>query len=278
MNDGLGQLRHVISKHGLLAKRSLGQHFLLDLNLTRRIARAAAPLHTFTIVEVGPGPGGLTRALLMEGAEKVCAVELDKRSIPALEEVSAAYPGRLEIIQADARTISWPALVKGPAKVVANLPFNIATPLLVGWLTSEPWPPWFQSLTLMFQKEVAERIAAKAGSKEYGRLSVLSQWRCDTRKLFDVDPRAFVPPPKVVSSVVQITPRENAVAPCRGEVLERITFHAFSHRRKMLRSSLKSMTPRSEELLALAGIDATLRAEQLTVGDFCRMAAIFQHF
>ena len=190
-DDPLPPLREVIARHNLSARRSLGQNFLLDLNLTRRIARAAGPLAGHVIVEVGPGPGGLTRALLMEGAERVIAVERDARVLPALAEIAAAFPGRLEVVEADALSVDWPALVGGaPAKIVANLPYNVATPLLVGWLTTEPWPPWYRSLTLMFQSEVADRIAAAPGSKVYGRLSVIAQARARARALFDIDRRA----------------------------------------------------------------------------------------
>ncbi len=203
-DDGLPPLRDVIARYDLGAKKSLGQNFLFDLNLTRRIARSAAPLEGFTIVEVGPGPGGLTRALLMEGATRVLAIERDARTLPALGEISAAYPDRLSVIADDALAMDWPAVVSGPAKIVANLPYNVATALLTGWLTQSTWPPWFSSLTLMFQKEVAERIVAKPGGKDYGRLSVLCQWRCEVKKLFDVNRSAFTPAPKVTSSIVQL--------------------------------------------------------------------------
>jgi 16S rRNA (adenine1518-N6/adenine1519-N6)-dimethyltransferase len=271
--DSLPPLREVIERHGLMAKKSLGQNFLFDLNLTRRIARAAAPLEGSTIVEVGPGPGGLTRALLMEGAEQVIAIERDARAISALREVAIAYPEKLKVIEGDALTIDWSQLVKGPAKVVANLPYNIATPLLTGWLTQGPWPPWFQSLTLMFQKEVALRIAAKPGTGDYGRLSVLCQYLCETRKLFDVNRSAFTPPPKVTSSIVQLTPRDNPSPHCPIPVLERVTQAAFGQRRKMLRASLKTLVPDPEPLLTQLGIDPELRAEQLTVAEFARLAA-----
>lgn len=272
--DGLSPLREVIARFGLGAKKSLGQNFLFDLNLTRRIARAAAPLSGVTIVEIGPGPGGLTRALLMEGAERIVAVERDERAIAALEEISAAYPGRLTVIAGDALHADWRSLVGGPAKIVANLPYNIATPLLIGWLTDDPWPPWFASLTLMFQKEVAERIAAKPGGKDYGRLSVLCQWRCQVKKLFDVNRSAFTPPPKVTSSVVQLIPRSAPAVDCRIETLERVTASAFGQRRKMLRSSLKTLLPDPQPLLAEAGIGPELRAEQVPVESFARLASL----
>ncbi|MGH6875406.1 MAG: 16S rRNA (adenine(1518)-N(6)/adenine(1519)-N(6))-dimethyltransferase RsmA [Aestuariivirgaceae bacterium] len=276
MIDGLPPLRNVIAQHGLKARKSLGQNFLLDLNLTRRIARAALPLEGHTIVEVGPGPGGLTRALISEGAEKVVAVETDRRTIPALEEIGMAFPGRLSIVTADALTVDWERIAAGRAKIVANLPYNIATPLLVGWLTAEPWPPWYASMTLMFQKEVAQRIVARPGSKAYGRLSVLAQWRSRPVKLFDVDRRAFTPSPKVTSSVVQITPGAPAIPGCKMPFLERITAAAFGQRRKMLRSSLKGLAIDSDEVLAKAGIDPSLRAEQLSVADFCRLAIVVE--
>jgi 16S rRNA (adenine1518-N6/adenine1519-N6)-dimethyltransferase len=275
VNDGLPPLRQVIARHGLVARRSLGQNFLLDLNLTRRIARAAGPLAGHTIVEVGPGPGGLTRALLMEGAERVLAVERDRRTLPALAEIAAAYPGRLEVIEADALTVDWPALIgDGPAKIVANLPYNIATPLLLGWLTTEPWPPWYRSLTLMFQSEVADRIAAAPGSKVYGRLSVIAQARARARALFDIDRRAFTPPPKITSTLVEIVPLAKPPVPCPIAALERLTAAAFGQRRKMLRSSLKTLLEDPEPLLERAAINPTMRAEELSVADFCRLAEL----
>jgi 16S rRNA (adenine1518-N6/adenine1519-N6)-dimethyltransferase len=275
-DDPLPPLREVIARHGLSARKSLGQNFLLDLNLTRRIARAAAPLAGHTIVEVGPGPGGLTRALLMEGAERVVAVERDARVLPALAEVAAAFPGRLEVVEGDALGADWRALVGGgPAKVVANLPYNIATPLLVGWLTAEPWPPWYRSLTLMFQSEVADRIAAAPGSKVYGRLSVIAQARARARALFDIDRRAFTPPPKITSTLVEIVPLEVAPEACPIAALEKVTASAFGQRRKMLRASLKTLLPDPEPLLAEAGIAPTARAEELTVAQFCRLAQLY---
>lgn len=273
MSDGLPPLREVIASCDLTARKSLGQNFLLDLNLTGRIARAAAPLSDHTIIEVGPGPGGLTRALLSEGAGKVIAIERDARVMPALEQISNHYPGRLEIIEGDALQVDWHSLVKGPAKVVANLPYNIATPLLTGWLGGDDWPPWFSSLTLMFQKEVAERIVAPPGSKIFGRLSVLSQWRSEAIKLFDIDRRAFTPSPKVTSSVIQIIPHDLPDLPCRSDVLQKVTAAAFGQRRKMLRSSLKSIAPDPLGLLERVQLDPQLRAEQLNVDDFCRLAA-----
>ena len=270
----LPPLRDVIGRFGLSAKKNLGQNFLLDLNLTRKIARSAGDLKNHTIVEVGPGPGGLTRGLLMEGAKKVIAIERDERVLPALEEISEAFPGRLEVINGDALEMDWRSLAKdqGQIKIVANLPYNIATALLVGWLTQEQWPPWYVSATLMFQKEVAERIVADPGSKTFGRLSVLAQWRARATKLFDVPASAFTPPPKVTSSMVQVVPLQNPVLNCEISRLEQITKAAFGQRRKMLRASLKSVFSNPTAELEKAGIEPTLRAEQLAVEDFCRLA------
>jgi 16S rRNA (adenine1518-N6/adenine1519-N6)-dimethyltransferase len=271
-DDGLPPLRQVIETHGLAAKKSLGQNFLFDLNLTRRIARSAAPLDQATIIEIGPGPGGLTRALLAEGAKKVIAVERDARALPALTEVAAHYPDRLQVIEGDALLVDWPTLVSGPARIVANLPYNIGTPLLLGWLTKGAWPPFYESLTLMFQKEVALRIAAAPGSDDYGRLSVICQWRCVCKKLFDVNRSAFTPPPKITSSIVQLVPRTKPDVDCTVSALERVTAAAFGQRRKMLRSSLKGVFPEPEAVLGKLGIDATRRAEELAVNDFARLA------
>ena len=271
-DDGLPPLREVIEAHGLGAKKALGQNFLFDLNLTRRIARAAGPFENRTIVEIGPGPGGLTRALLAEGATKVIAIERDARALPALAEIAAHYPGRLQVIEGDALEIDWRKLVDGPAQIVANLPYNIATALLIGWLTDGPWPPWFSSLTLMFQKEVAQRIAAKPDEEAYGRLSVISQWRCEAKKLFDVNRSAFTPPPKVTSSIVQLVPRAICEPACEVSKLERVTAAGFGQRRKMMRQSLKSVFAEPEVVLARLGLDATARAETLRVADFARLA------
>ncbi len=271
--DLLPPLREVIARHGLAAKKALGQNFLFDLNLTRRIARAAGPFDGATVIEVGPGPGGLTRALLMEGAERLVVIERDARAVAALEEIAQAFPGRLTIIEGDALEADYEALTGGrPARIVANLPYNIATPLLVGWLSGR-WPPFFQSLTLMFQKEVAERIVARPGGKEFGRLSVLSQYRCEVKKLFDVNRSAFTPPPKVTSSIVQLVPKPAPQPACRLDVLERVTAAAFGQRRKMLRASLKSLVTNPEVLLNELGIDPELRAEQLPVEAFAWLAA-----
>ncbi|HMM14629.1 MAG TPA: 16S rRNA (adenine(1518)-N(6)/adenine(1519)-N(6))-dimethyltransferase RsmA [Parvibaculum sp.] len=273
--DTLPPLREVIAKHGLGALKALGQNFLLDLNLTGRIARAAGPLEGYEVIEVGPGPGGLTRALLAEGASRVIAIERDRRCLPALEEIAAAYPGRLTIIEGDALETDMAALVKGPARIVANLPYNIATPLLVRWLQTEPWPPWYASLTLMFQKEVAERIVAPPGGKAYGRLAVLAQWRTRPRMLFDVNRSAFTPPPAVTSTVVELIPRAQVLAPADPRALERVVAAAFGQRRKMLRSSLKSLTANPAAMIEAAGIDATQRAEELSVEQFCALARAF---
>jgi 16S rRNA (adenine1518-N6/adenine1519-N6)-dimethyltransferase len=272
MIDALPPLRDAIRRHGLTARKSLGQNFLLDLNLTGRIARAAGPLAGVTVIEVGPGPGGLTRALLSEGAAHVIAIERDERAIAALEEIVTHYPDRLTVISGDALTFDVaPVLHAGAARVVANLPYNIATALLVSWLTVEPWPPWFDRLVLMFQREVAERIVAPPGSKTYGRLSVLAGWRTEAKILFDIAPSAFVPPPKVTSSVVQFVPRA-APLPCERRALERVTEAAFGQRRKMLRQSLKSLGADPLALLAAAGIDPTARAEDIAVQGFVALA------
>ncbi len=274
VEDGLPPLREIIARYDLGAKKSLGQNFLFDLNLTRRIARSAVPLKGFTIVEVGPGPGGLTRALLMEGATRVVAIERDERTLPALAEISAVYANRLSIIADDALAINWSEVVSGPAKIVANLPYNVATTLLTGWLTQGAWPPWFSSLTLMFQKEVAERIVAKPGGKDYSRLSVLCQWRCEVRKLFDVNRSAFTPAPKVTSSIVQLIPKQYFEVACDVKDLEKVTAAAFGQRRKMLRSSLRGAFDEPKTILADLGISPELRAEQLQVNDFARLAKV----
>ena len=269
--DGLPPLRDVIERHGLFARKALGQNFLLDLNLTRRIARTAGGLDNATVLEVGPGPGGLTRALLMEGARRVVAIERDERCIAALEEIAAHYPGRLEIVAGDAMKADFAALAgnSGDVKIVANLPYNIGTELLIRWLTPQTWPPFYESMTLMFQREVAERIVAKPGSSHYGRLGVLAGWRTEARIAFDVPPQAFTPPPKVISSVVKIVPRADPMTVEVGR-LARTTEAAFGQRRKMLRQSLRSVG--GEALLEKAGIDGTRRAETLSVEEFVRLA------
>src|SRR5213596_3281700 len=266
--DDLPPLREVIRRHGLIARKSLGQNFLLDLNLAARIARAAGPLEGVTVVEIGPGPGGLTRALLANGARRVIAVERDERALAALAEIAARYPGRLDIVAGDAFDVDPRShLDRGPARIVANLPYNIATALLVTWLTLEPWPPWYDRLVLMFQREVAERITATPGSKSYGRLAVLAGWRTEARMLFDIAASAFVPPPKVTSSLVELVPREQPLA-CASSLLQRVTEAAFGQRRKMLRQSLKSLGGDPLELLAATGIAPTARAEDIPVEGF----------
>lgn len=275
--DPLPPLRAIIAAHGLAAKKSLGQNFLLDLNLTRRIARAAGPLEGTTFYEVGPGPGGLTRALLTEGAARVIAVERDERCLAALKEIAQAYPGRLEIVAGDALKIDEASLfaemgLRSPVRIASNLPYNIGSALLVKWLTPERWPPFWQSLTLMFQREVAERLVAAPRTKPYGRLSVLTQWRARVKILFDVSPRAFTPPPKVTSAVVRIEPLTEPLAPCALSDLEAVTAAAFGNRRKMLRQSLKTLTLDAEALVLRAGLDPTARAEQLSVADFAALA------
>lgn len=271
--DELPPLRDVIRAAGLTARRSLGQNFLLDFNLTRRIARAAGPLEGVTIVEVGPGPGGLTRALLLEGASRVVAIEKDERCLPALGEIAEAYPDRIEIVAADAREVDYGALnLKPPARVVANLPYSVATPLLIGWLKTDPWPPWFDRLVLMFQREVALRIVAKPGGRDFGRLAVLSQWRTDPRILLTLPAAAFTPRPKVDSSLVELVPKEVPHPECDVATLERVTAAAFGQRRKMLRSSLRQITPDAEQLLQELGLDPKARAEELQIADFCRIA------
>ncbi|MDX2201173.1 MAG: 16S rRNA (adenine(1518)-N(6)/adenine(1519)-N(6))-dimethyltransferase RsmA [Hyphomicrobiaceae bacterium] len=278
--DGLPPLGEVIRRLGLSARKSLGQNFILDLNLTRRIARAAGPLAGRAVIEIGPGPGGLTRALLLEGAARVVAVERDERVRPALEEIAARYPGRLETRFDDAVGLRWSALLPaeaGKPVIVANLPYNVATILLIGWLESEPWP-WFQRMVLMFQKEVAERIVAGPGSKAYGRLAVISQWRTRPRLLFSLRPEAFTPPPSVSSALVEFTPIEAPSPPCHVRTLGEVTAAAFGQRRKMLRQSLKALVPDPEALLAAADIAPTLRGEVLTVADFARLAYILERW
>ncbi|MDY0884024.1 16S rRNA (adenine(1518)-N(6)/adenine(1519)-N(6))-dimethyltransferase RsmA [Dongia soli] len=267
--DALPPLRDVIAKYDLAAKKSLGQNFLLDLNLTGRIARAAGDLTTGSVIEIGPGPGGLTRALLLHGAKEVIVVERDDRCLAALEEIARAYPRRLRIIAGDALATDVAKLGPSPRRIVANLPYNIATPLLIGWLTQATA---FQSMTLMFQKEVVERLVAKPRTKDYGRLSVLTQWLSEPRRLFDVPPRAFTPPPKVTSSIVQIMPRPSPAYPARLADLERVTQAAFGQRRKMLRQSLRSLFGEAEAVLTELSIPPTARAEELTVEQFCALA------
>lgn len=269
--DGLPPLRDVIAKHGLNAVKALGQNFLLDLNLTGRIARAGGPLEGVTVIEVGPGPGGLTRALLSEGAAKVIAIERDRRCLDALAEIGDHYPGRLEVIEGDALAVDMASLATGRVRIAANLPYNVATPLLIGWLQAEPWPPFYEGMTLMFQREVAERIVATPEDDAYGRLSILAGWRTEARILFDIGPKAFTPPPKVTSSVVEFVPRANPL-PCDRAKLERVAMAAFGQRRKMLRQSLKTLGVDPLPLLAAAGIAETARAEEIDVAGFVRIA------
>jgi len=259
----------VIARYGLGARKSLGQHFLLDLNLTGRIARAAGDLTAGTTIEIGPGPGGLTRALLAAGAVHVIAIERDERCLAALAEIAAAWPGRLEIIAGDALEVPVHELGATPRRICANLPYNIATPLLLSWLRHATA---FERLTLMFQKEVAERLAAHPGNAGYGRLAVAAQWRAQVRRLFDIDPRAFTPPPNVVSTVVEFVPRPQPLAPADPQVLERVTAAAFGQRRKMLRQSLKSLAVDPVRLAAAADVDVTRRAETVSVSGFVAMA------
>ncbi len=282
MTDNLPPLREVVAAHGLAAKKSLGQNFLFDLNLTGKIARAAGPLEEATILEIGPGPGGLTRALLAEGAKKVIAVERDERCLAALAEISAHYPVRLDVVCADALSLDYPAFlsqrgVAGPLRICANLPYNIGTPLLAGWLTQKDWPPFYERMELMFQREVAERIVATPRERaDYGRLGVLAGWRCEARILFDVPPAAFTPPPKITSSVVELRPRGKPLD-CQGKALEAVTLAAFGQRRKMLRQSLKSLPFPVDplELLKEAGIEPTKRAEEVEIAGFCALARAY---
>ncbi|MCF1492223.1 16S rRNA (adenine(1518)-N(6)/adenine(1519)-N(6))-dimethyltransferase RsmA [Agrobacterium vitis] len=268
--DGLPPLRDVIQRHGLDAKKALGQNFLLDLNITQKVARTAGDLTNATVFEVGPGPGGLTRALLALGAKKVIAIERDSRCLPALAEISDHYPGRLEVIEGDALKTDFEAMAPdGPVKIVANLPYNVGTQLLINWLMPRQWPPFWNSLTLMFQKEVGQRIVAQADDDHYGRLGVLCGWRTEAHMAFDLSPQAFTPPPKVTSTVVHLTPRP-ALIPCEIAKLEKLTQAAFGQRRKMLRASLKPLG--GEALLNRAEIDPSRRAETLSVEEFCRIA------
>jgi len=269
--DGLPPLRDVIQRHGLDAKKSLGQNFLFDLNLTQKIARTAGPLEGVTVIEVGPGPGGLTRAILSLGAKKVIAVERDSRCLPALAEIEAHYPGRLEAIEGDALKTDFEAMIPAgePVRIIANLPYNVGTQLLVNWLLPKAWPPFWLSMTLMFQKEVGQRIVAEEGDNHYGRLGVLAGWRTVSEMAFDVPPQAFSPPPKVTSTVVHLLPKDKPL-PCDVAKLEKVTEAAFGQRRKMLRQSVKSLG--GETLLEKAGIDPTRRAETLSVEEFVTLA------
>ncbi|MBC7479091.1 MAG: 16S rRNA (adenine(1518)-N(6)/adenine(1519)-N(6))-dimethyltransferase RsmA [Pseudorhodobacter sp.] len=274
MIDGLPPLREVIKTHDLVAKRQLGQNFLLDLNLTAKIARLAGDLSACDVLEVGPGPGGLTRGLLVEGARRVLAIEKDPRCIAALDEIAAVYPGRLTTLNADALQVDVAALLTAPVRVVANLPYNVGTELLIRWLTPAIWPPFWQSLTLMFQKEVAERIVAKPRTEHYGRLALLAQWRCDARIVMHLPPEAFTPAPKVHSAVVHLTRLDQPRYAADEVKLTRLTTMAFGQRRKMLRSSLKGMGPEIEDRLREAGIEPTARAEEIGLDRFCALSLI----
>ncbi|MFC3569242.1 16S rRNA (adenine(1518)-N(6)/adenine(1519)-N(6))-dimethyltransferase RsmA [Paracoccus simplex] len=270
--DGLPPLREVIARHELRAKKQLGQNFLLDLNLTAKIARAAGDLSGCDVIEVGPGPGGLTRGLLAEGARHVLAIEKDERALPALAEIAAAYPGRLEVVHGDALEVDPLAHLTPPIRIVANLPYNVGTELLIRWLTPAAWPPFWQSLTLMFQKEVAERIVARPGGKAYGRLAVLAQWRSEARIVMTLPPEAFVPAPKVHSAVVQLTALPEPRFPADPAVLNRVVAAGFNQRRKMLRASLKGLHPAIEDLLVAADIAPTARPEEIGLEQFCALA------
>lgn len=270
--DDLPPLREVIAAHGLSARKALGQNFLLDLNLTAKIARSAGDLTGADVLEVGPGPGGLTRGLLAEGARRVVAVEKDRRCLPPLGQIAAAYPGRLEVLEGDALELELPAQLTPPVKIVANLPYNVGTELLTRWLDPPDWPPFWESLTLMFQREVAERIVAQPGTKAYGRLAILAQWRCDARIVMDLPPEAFTPPPKVRSAVVHLTRLDAPRFPADARILTRVVGTAFNQRRKMLRASLKGLATDIEDVLTRAGIAPTDRAEQVPLEGFCALA------
>lgn len=270
--DGLPPLRDVIERHELRARKALGQNFLLDLNLTSKIARAAGDLTGCDVLEVGPGPGGLTRGLLAQGARRVLAVEKDPRCLPALQEISDYYPGRLEVIEGDALQVDLEGRLSKPIRIVANLPYNVGTELLVRWLTPTQWPPAWDSLTLMFQREVAHRIIAEPGSKAYGRLALLAQWRCTTRVVMDLPPQAFTPAPKVSSAVVHLTALPEPRFPANPAILSEVVAAGFNQRRKMLRSALKSISANVEDLLTSVGIAPTDRAETVSLEAFCALA------
>ena len=270
--DDLPPLRDVIATHGLDAKKSLGQNFLLDLNLTSKIARLAGDISGHDVLEVGPGPGGLTRGLLAAGARRVVALEKDPRCMAALSEISAAYPGRLDVFNADALEFDMRGQLTGPVRVVANLPYNVGTELLVRWLTPKDWPPFWGSLTLMFQKEVAERIIAKPGTKAYGRLGILAQWKSTPSVVMELPPEAFTPPPKVHSAVVHLEALAQPRFPAPAGLLSSTVAMAFNQRRKMLRSSLKSAAPDIETALRDAGLEPTARAEEISLEGFCALA------
>ncbi|MDA0228705.1 MAG: 16S rRNA (adenine(1518)-N(6)/adenine(1519)-N(6))-dimethyltransferase RsmA [Proteobacteria bacterium] len=271
----LKSLADTVSRHGLNARKSLGQHFLLDPNLCAKIARAAAPVDQVTVLEIGPGPGGLTRALLEAGARRVVAVERDQRCVAALADLVRAWPDRLEIIAADALKVDLDERLSGPVKIVANLPYNVGTALLIRWLAA---PERYISLTLMFQKEVAARLTAAPGTKDYGRLSILAQWRCETRRLFDVSAKAFTPPPKVTSTVIQLVPRPVPLFPAEPAALARVTAAAFGQRRKMMRAAMKGLVADPEKFLIANGVDPRVRAEMLEIEKFCALARALPEF
>lgn len=270
--DNLPPLRDVIATHDLAAKKSLGQNFLLDLNLTTKIARLAGDVRESDVLEIGPGPGGLTRGLLAEGARRVLAIEKDPRCMPALAQIADAYPGKLQTINGDALAVNPLEHLQKPIKIAANLPYNVGTELLVRWLTPPEWPPFWDSLTLMFQREVAQRIVAEPGSKAYGRLALLAQWRSDPRIVMELPPEAFSPPPKVNSAVVHLTALPAPRFPANPGTLNKVVAAAFNQRRKMLRSALKSVSPDIEDHLNAAGIKPTERAEQINLEAFCALA------
>ena len=274
--DDLPPLREVIRSHGLSARKSLGQNFLLDLNLTAKIARAAGDIQNSDVLEIGPGPGGLTRGLLAEGARQVLAVEKDARCLPVLAEIAVKYPGRLRVVEGDALEIDALSELTPPIRIVANLPYNIGTELLTRWLTPPTWPPVWSSLTLMFQREVAERIIATPGSKSYGRLAVLAGWRCEAKIAMELAPEAFVPPPKVRSAVVHLTARPEPLFPAHPDWLSRVVKTAFGQRRKMLRAALKPLGGFPEDRLKAVGIDPTARAEEISLEKFCALANAYQ--
>ncbi|MCT4610057.1 MAG: 16S rRNA (adenine(1518)-N(6)/adenine(1519)-N(6))-dimethyltransferase RsmA [Pelagimonas sp.] len=274
--DSLPPLRDVIARHELSARKALGQNFLLDLNLTARIARIPGDLSGTDVIEVGPGPGGLTRGLLSEGARRVLAIEKDPRCLPALDEIRAAYPDRFQVIEGDALEINPLEHLTPPIAICANLPYNVGTELLIRWLTPKDWPPFWSSLTLMFQKEVAERLTAQPGSKAYGRLAILSQWRAEARIAMTLPPEAFSPPPKVHSAVVHLTALPEPRFPAQPHLLERVVAKAFNQRRKMLRAALKGLAPDIEDRLLAAGIKPTERAEQVPLEAFCALARQFE--
>ena len=272
--DDLPPLRQVIARHDLRARKQLGQNFLLDLNLTAKIARQAGDISQCDVLEIGPGPGGLTRGLLAEGARHVLAIEKDARALPALAQIAEAYPGRLTVLHGDALEIDPLALLTPPIRIAANLPYNVGTELLIRWLTPPEWPPFWQSLTLMFQKEVAQRIVARPGSKAYGRLALLAQWRADAQIVMTLPPEAFVPAPKVHSAVVQLTALPQPRFPADPAILSQVTAAAFNQRRKMLRAALRGLHPAIEALLERADISPTARAEEIDLDHFCALARL----